>query len=256
MAPPTQSGIGQDAYGAPGDASADSVFQWTEVPQGQKVPLTRAVFDQSGYQLYDTAGETIVVPFIDNNLYVMKFAPSTDGTLYLVNQGDVPVLYIPRGSYLENASEPGTRWYPFSKDFHPAHPVFLGVAPSWRAFVSIGWAPDVVIRGGYWGRTSFIAGGVFLPTAGLVFEVGGHPYNGWEPYHAYVVAHPDHFRFGDAGHAYPAHVFRGAGPGGAHDNHGFGGDRGYPGGDRATDRGPGGHHVFQGARGDYRGDRH
>ena len=90
------------------------------------MPLTRAVFDQNGYQLFDTVGETILVPFTNNNLYVMKFAPSPDGTLYLVNQGDVPVLYVPAGGYLENAAVAGARWYPFPDEFRPAQPVFLG----------------------------------------------------------------------------------------------------------------------------------
>ena len=210
------------------------------------MPLTHAAFDRNGYQLYDTVGETVTVPFTNNNLYVMKFAPSDDGTLYLVNEGDAPILYVPKGGYLENASVPGTRWYPFPEDFHPAHPVYLGVAPSWSAFVSIGWSPDVVIRGGYYSRTSFISGGLFLPSAGLVFEVGGCSYNGWSPYHDYVVAHPDRFRFGYADHDYHAHEFRGAGPGFAHDA-----DRGY----RASDRGRAGGRTFRGARGGYHRDR-
>jgi hypothetical protein len=249
LSPP---GIGQGADGATIAADQDNVFQWTEVPQNQKVPITRAVFDQSGYQLYDSVGETVVVPFTNDNLYVMKFAPSDDGTMYLLNDGDAPVLYVPKGGYLENATEPGARWYPFSKGFHPTHPVFIGVAPSWHAFISLGWAPDVVVRGGYWGRTSFVAGGVFAPSAGLVFEVGGQSYSGWTPYHAYVVAHPDHFRFGaEVSVAHP-HMFRGAGGGTGYAHDGArGGDQGY----RATDHGTGGHHVFQGARGASRRDR-
>jgi hypothetical protein len=58
MAPPVQTDAPQ------GDsAGADSVFHWQEVPQGQEVPLTHAAFDQGGYQLYDTQGETIIIPF-------------------------------------------------------------------------------------------------------------------------------------------------------------------------------------------------
>jgi hypothetical protein len=261
MAPP-EPGISQGAD--PADAGADSVFQWNEVPANQDVPLTRAVFDQSGYQLYDTAGETIIVPFTNNNLYVMKFAVSSDGTTYFVNTGDAPVLYIPRGGSLENAATPGARWYPFSQDFHPAHPVYVGVAPSWSAFVSIGWSPDVVIRGGYWGRHDFVSGGVFLPSVGLIFEAGGRSFSGWNPYHAYVVAHPEHFHFIGHGPEDRGRVFRGAGSG-----YGHGGDRGP---DHFGDRDyhpmpgdhqpmPGGHampgdhampgrRVFRGVRGD------
>ena len=92
------------------NAGADSVFGWQEVPANQQVPLTRAAFDQGGYQLYDTAGETIIVPFTGQNLYVMKFARSTTGTMYFLNDGSHPVLYVPRHAYLENATVAGARW--------------------------------------------------------------------------------------------------------------------------------------------------
>ena len=226
---------------APGtlDAAPDSTFQWTEVPQGQRVPLTRAAFDQNGYQLFDTAGETVLVPFTNNNLYVMKFAPSDDNTLYLINNGDAPVLYVPRGGYLENATVAGARWYPFPDDtFQPAHPVFLGVAPSWNAFVSFGWSPGLVVRGGYFSDRSFISGGVFLPTVGLTFEFGGVRYPSWDAYHAYYAGHPDRFRYDGAG--FHPRAFQGAG------------GRSYRAGGpayRGSDRGG---HVFRGARGDHR----
>ena len=222
--------------GAPAIADSDSTFQWTEVPQNQKVPLTRAVFDQNGYQLFDTAGETVLVPFTDNNLYVMKFAPSPDGTLYLINQGDVPVLYVPAGGYLENAAVAGARWYPFPDDFRPAQPVFLGAAPSWSAFVSIGWTPGLVIRGGYYGDRSFVSGGVFLPTAGLAFEFGGENFRDFDSYHAFAVGHPYNYHY--AGADPHLHVFRGAG-----DHYGNRAD-GRSGGSRS--------HVFRGGRGDRR----
>lgn len=228
IAPPIQTG-------APAIADSDSTFQWSEVPQNQKVPLTRAVFDQNGYQLFDTAGETILVPFTDNNLYVMKFAPSPDGTLYLVNQGDVPVLYIPAGGFLENAAVAGARWYPFPDEFHPAQPVFLGAAPSWSAFVSIGWTPGLVIRGGYYGDRSFVSGGVFLPTVGLTFDFGGEHFRDWDSYRAFAVGHPYNYRY--AGPDPHGHVFRGAG-----DHYG----------DRGGRSGGSQGHVFRGGRGDRR----
>ena len=101
--------------GLPGIARADNsnVFDWTDVPQNQVVPVERAAFDAGGYQIYDTTGDTIVVPFTNNNLYVMEFAKSTDGTMYFVNDGNEPILYVPRGGYLENATVPGycPFWY-------------------------------------------------------------------------------------------------------------------------------------------------
>ena len=232
IAPPVQS----EAVPVTGDAVPDSTFQWTEVPQGQKVPLTRAVFDQNGYQLFDTVGETVLVPFTNNNLYVMKFAPSDDGTLFLVNQGNTPVLYVPQGGYLENATVAGARWYPFPDSYHPAHPVFLGVAPSWNAFASFGWSPGLVVRGGYFSDRSFISGGVFLPTAGLTFEFGGVRYRDWDSYHAYYAGHADRFRaFGPEGRP---RVFQGAG-GREYRAGGFGERGDYRSG-----------HVFRGSRRD------
>jgi hypothetical protein len=196
MAPPIQLPDTVATAADSDNASQDTVFKWTEIPQDQQVPLTRAVFDRGGYQLYDTVGETIVVPFTNQNLYVMKFGLSTNGHMYFVNQGSVPVLYLPKDGYLENAAVSGARWYPFGKDFHPDHPVFLGIAPSWDAFVGMGWYPDMTCWGGYYSNTAFVAGGIFLPTVGLFFEIGGHPYYGWHGYHAYFVGHPAPYHLG------------------------------------------------------------
>jgi len=252
----------------------ENIFNWDEIPANQQVPLNHAVFDHGGYQLYDTVGETIVVPFANQNLYVMKFAVSPNDTLYFVNEGGTPVLYIPRDGYLENATVPGAKWYPFSADFHPATPVFLGVAPSYPDYVDIGWYPNTVIYGGYYCSTPFIAGGVFLPTIGLTFIIGGHPYHGWHEFHDYVVIHPGpyHVRYFHEGiyrpyrGAFAAREFRGYagyhGPVGfhpgtvvAHGGHVFhGGDPRFTGGGHGVG-GVGGHdfhgtggtgHVFHG----------
>lgn len=194
MAPPVDSSaVDTDSTYSTDDASsasADSVFNWKEVPQDQQVPIRRAVFDRGGYQLYDEAGETIVVPFADQNLYVMKFAVSPDGSTYFINTGDAPVLYLPRDAYLDNAAVPGAHWYPFSDDFHPEHPVFVGIAPNWDDYCTMGWYPDMVCYGGYWGEHSFLTGGIFLPSFGLTFVIGGHHFDGWQPYHHYYYGHP------------------------------------------------------------------
>ena len=211
-----------------GPADADNVFVWTEIPKDQRVPITRGVFDQNGYQLFDDVGETINVPFENENLYVMKFAESTDGTMYFVNEGNTPVLYVPKNGYLENSAASGAKWYPFSKDFHPATPVFLGVAPSWGAFIHMGWYPGMVTIGGYWGSRPYVAGAVFAAAIGLTFIIGGHHYNGWEPYHTYYRAHPSPYRWGHP--VYAGHVFHG----------------GHPIGDHGDHRGPGDHHGFDG----------
>jgi hypothetical protein len=194
MAPPISSAEMQSADGATVNAGPDSVFNWSEVPQNQQVPINRAVFDQGGYQLYDSQGETIVVPFTNQNLYVMKFGRSDNGSFYFVNEGSVPVLYVPDNGYLENATVPGAHWYPFSAEFHPSHPVFIGIAPSWHEYVDMGWYPGMYCHGGYWGETSFISGGIFLPTIGLFFVIGDHHYYGWNHYHDYYFDHPAPYR--------------------------------------------------------------
>lgn len=195
MAPPVQGSVlAGNGSGNGVNAAADSVFNWKEIPEDQEVPLSRASFDQGGYQLYDTSGETIVVPFASENLYVMKFAASPSGRLYFKNEGGYPVLFVPKGGYLDNATVSGARWYPFGEDFHPAEPVFLGIAPSYDEFVNLGWYPDTRFYGGYYGNTSFISGGVFLPTVGLFFEVGGQSYHGWNDYHHYYEDHPGYYR--------------------------------------------------------------
>ncbi len=193
MAPPIETSAPAGGFNSGTNAAADSVFNWQEIPADQQVPLTRAAFDQGGYQLYDSVGETIIVPFTNENLYVMKFAASPNGSLYFENEGGYPVLYVPQGGYLENATVSGARWYPFGQDFHPTEPVFLGIAPSYPEFLDLGWYPDTHCYGGFYGSTSFISGGVFLPTVGLFFEVGGHSHYGWDGYHRYYEDHPGYF---------------------------------------------------------------
>ncbi|MBC7806256.1 MAG: hypothetical protein H7145_08905, partial [Akkermansiaceae bacterium] len=137
--------------GPGGNLGTAGVFNFRDVPANQHVPLIRAAFDQGGYQLFDAVGETIVVPFVNQDLYVMKFALSPNDTTYFVNDNGVPILYVPRSGYLENATVPGAKWYPFSENFHPTTPVFLGIAPSYTEFIDTDWHPDTVLSGGYYG---------------------------------------------------------------------------------------------------------
>jgi hypothetical protein len=235
MAPPIQGDNPADAGDVADNASQDTVFNWTEVPANQRVEITRAVFDKGGYQLYDNVGETIIVPFNDNNLYVMKFGISDDGSTYFINDGSAPTLYLPHDGYLENATVTGAKWYPFPQDYHPAEPVFLGIAPSWDSYVDMGWYPDMVYYGGYYSHHAFISGGIVFPTFGLFVSIGGSRYYGWADYRHYYDHHPDSFhvtvvnhnfyRWG--GHPYAGHA---AFFGGDHfNNHDFGGDNHFGG---------------------------
>jgi hypothetical protein len=178
MAPPIQ------IANAP-SPSGDTVFNWTEVPQNQDVLITRAVFDQGGYQLYDTVGETILVPFTNDNLYVMKFAESTDGQIHFTNTGSAPVLTIPAGVGIENATVPGSFWYPIPYGSSVQTPEYMGMAPSWDDFVDMGWYPGMVVYGGYCWSPDVAA----WPILGFAIDFGANQFFGWGGYSGYCHDH-------------------------------------------------------------------
>ncbi|MGO8672600.1 MAG: hypothetical protein ACLQVD_14695 [Capsulimonadaceae bacterium] len=237
---------------APPVASADqgngstSVFNWSDVPQNQRVPVDHATFDAGGYQIYDTAGETIIVPFQGDNLYVMKFAASDDGTMYFVNEGDAPILFVPQGGYLENATVPGARWYPFSPSFHPDQPVYVGIAPSWNDYVVMGWYPGMYCWGGYWGYHPFFGGAVFVAMPGFYFLIGGRHYYGWHHYHEYYADHRGWYRptfYRRDYYHWAGHPSLSRPPFGSVAHPGYGGRSGFNGGGRT-----GGSNGFNGGR--------
>jgi len=171
-----------------------AVFDWHDIPASQPVDLNRATFDPSGYELYDTVGEQIVVPFHHNNLYVMKFAHTDLGKMYFVNQGGTPILYVPRHGYLENANVDGARWYPFpAHSTPPQDPIYLGIAPSWDDYIALGWRGGMFIYGGYGSVHPYYAGAVFAPLFSIDIVIGGSHYRGWDSYHSYDRSHPAPF---------------------------------------------------------------
>lgn len=161
-------------------ARAD-VFDWREVPQGQMIPISRAVFDSSGYILYDDNGQMISVPF-SGNLYAMQFG-KTSGGMYFVNDGNsVPTLYVPDNGFLENAVVSGARWYPFPQRYFYSRPVFLGPAPSWDAYYDMRWYPNMVVYGGYWGYTPWRTGIVYSPMSCLTISIGTRICRDWDDF--------------------------------------------------------------------------
>jgi hypothetical protein len=182
------------SFGSGGVGVGVSIFNYHECPAYQEVPIQRACFDQDGYQLYDAAGEAIVVPFADDNLYVMKFCVSPNGATYFVDDGGVPVLYLPDGGYLSNDCCPGGRWHPFTHVWDPYTPVYIGIAPSWHDWVSMGWYTNMSFYGGYWCNQPFISVGAVFPAAGLFINIGGSTYSGWSPYQNYYGYHPAPYR--------------------------------------------------------------
>ena len=189
-APPMGNGGGNYAQGANTANPNAGVFDWHDVPVNQQVPVQRAVFDQGGYQIYAASGETITVPFVNQNLYAMKFGQSSDGTMYFVNDGQAPTLFVPRGGFLENTMAANARWYPFAQNFAYERPVYVGLAPSWTDFVGMGWYPGMTYYGGYWGARPWAYGMGYSAMPGLVINIGGNPYYGWGGYHNYYYSHP------------------------------------------------------------------
>lgn len=182
VAPPAPAPVAEGSAG---------VFDWKDVPKGQKVPVRRAVFDQGGYQIYAASGETIVVPFANQNMYVLKFGRSSGGGMEFVNEGDAPVLYVPNGGFLENAAAQGARWYPFPKDHVYERPMYVGIAPSWPEFVGMGWYPGMAFYGGYWGYRPWVPGLMYAPMVGLNINIGGRSYDRWDGYRDYYRSRPD-----------------------------------------------------------------
>ena len=173
--------------------TGDSVYDWHDVPTGQQIPITRGVFDQSGYQLFAQSGETIVVPFANQNMYIMRFGKSTNGDTYFISDNGVPTLFVPNGGFLENSVAQGARWFPFPQNYAYTQPVYLGIAPSWSAYSGMGWYPGMSYYGGYWSSNPYGYGGGFSPFApmiGLSFIIGGRPYYGWNSYSNYYRYHP------------------------------------------------------------------
>jgi hypothetical protein len=173
--------------------TGENVFDWHDVPTGQEIPITRGVFDQSGYQLFAQSGETIVVPFANQNMYIMRFGKSTNGGMYFTSDGKTPTLFIPDSGYLENAVAQGAKWYPFPKNYAYTQPVYMGIAPSWNAYTGMGWYPGMAYYGGYYSPHPYGYGGgisPFVAMVGLSFLIGGRPYYGWNSYQNYYRYNP------------------------------------------------------------------
>jgi hypothetical protein len=157
------------------------VYNWREVPAGERVPISRGVFDQGGYQLFSPQG-TIIVPFENENLYVMKFG-RTSGGMYFVNEGGVPVLYLPPGGFLENAAAQGARWYPIPNDYNYVRPMYVAVAPSWAEYRAMGWYPGMAYYGGMWGYSPVSV--AWMP--GFHISIGGSRYADYTVYRTYYT---------------------------------------------------------------------
>ncbi|MGO8671399.1 MAG: hypothetical protein ACLQVD_08570 [Capsulimonadaceae bacterium] len=199
-------------------ATQNTVFNWTEIPQNQDVPITSAVFDRGGYQLHDTAGETIAIPYSGNSLCALKFARSNTGSMYLVNEGGCsPVLYVPAHGDLQSATVPNARWYPFNQGYDPPYPVYMSIAPSMQYYDRMGWYPGMCCYGGYESNNYIGVDASFGVDIGMIFLIGGHHYDGWGSYYSYYGNHGTNYHmsyynqqvYGWAGHPSPGRSFTG-----------------------------------------------
>ncbi len=183
--PPPQPVLMQHEYSPP----VSNVFDWRSVPRGQRLPVERAAFDREGYQITTPDG-TILVPFANQNLYVMKFARSFRGGTYFVNQGDAPVLYLADGFGLQNAAAQNAVWYPLPPAYQPQNPVYVGLAPSWNDYTGMGWYPGMAYYGGV--VSPFYRPGLIFHawTPGYRVNIGGRNYANYRAYTNYYRKTP------------------------------------------------------------------
>ena len=195
--PPPQPVLTQHTYSPP----VANVYDWHTAPLGQRIPVERAQFNQEGYQI-STPDGIIVVPFSNQNLYVMKFAHSFDGQTYFVNQGDAPTLYLTGGFGLENTAAQGALWYPLPPNYQPQNPVYVGLAPSWSEYQSMGWYPGMTYYGGL--VSPFYHPGLIFHTwtPGYIVNIGGRPYTNYRSYANYYRATPGYTRIATGGEVY------------------------------------------------------
>lgn len=191
MAPPMQQtgGMAPTMGGAPPQDAG--VYNWQDVPQGQQIPVQRARFDQGGYQIYCATGETIVVPFVNQDMYVMKFGRSNTGQTYFVNEGTVPILYLRDGDFLENAAAQNARWYPIPQDYAYSRPIYVGLAPTWNDYMAMGWYPGMVTYGGLWGYSPGVRF-VWMPSFSV--HIGSNYYRSYDTYRTYYTRNPGYVR--------------------------------------------------------------
>ena len=167
---------------------APEVFGWHDVPEGQVIPVQKSTIDQSGYRIQDTTGETIEVPFVNDDLDAMKFGKSTSGFSYFVNKGEYPVLYLAPGATIESTAAPGARWNPIPSVYPYEEPIYVKMAPDYQSYLGMGWYPNMLVTGGMWGRAPGLP---YYPwTAGYGFYVDRVYYTSWTAYRSYYLHTP------------------------------------------------------------------
>lgn len=195
--------------------SMDGSYYWFEATVNHPVLVDHVVLDSDGYTIFDKAGETIQVPLLTNNLFLVQFAPATGSQMVFENVGANPVLSLPKGAYVamppydarlaDNpmaVEQSGARWYPFGSGFAPASPLFMAPAPTWGAYINSHWFPNMLIQGGFYTDRPIARGVTASPTPSVVFRVNGNIYRSWAGFESYCMLNPGpdgYRRFGHLG---------------------------------------------------------
>ena len=168
-----------------------NAYSWQDVPEGRHVPVQQAWLDQQGYRLQADNGETISIPFVNDDLNVMKFARSNTAQTYFVNQqNEYPVLYLAKDAYVASSAAENARWQPISQEFnYSSPPVYVDVAPDWDSFHAMGWYPNMTVNGGLYGAN---IGSPFFWMNGYYVLIGGAYYRSWGAYKSYYIHAPSY----------------------------------------------------------------
>ena len=171
---------------APVASRSPQVYNWQDVPEGEKVPVKDMFFDGGGYQIVCSTGDKIVVPFVNETTNVMKFGRSETEDCYFVKDGTTPVLYLNNTGYLQNAAVQDARWYPIPPDYAYSAPLTVGLAPTWNAYNTMGWYPGMTVYGGVVSNTR---GTTYIWMPGYRTVINGTDYPSYLTYLAYMTRH-------------------------------------------------------------------
>lgn len=175
-----------DAQVSCNGSDATRVYSWQDVPKGQQVSVCCVTFDQGGYQITAQTGGTIVVPFVNQNLYALRFGHSTSGQPYFVNEGDAPSLYVPANFSLASSANATARWTPLPASYTDSQPVYISPVPSWSDYVAMNWYAGMNWYGGLWGYSPRSV--VWIPNTYIL--INGRRFTTYNSYVAYYTNTP------------------------------------------------------------------
>src|SRR5262249_25193176 len=118
----------------------------------------------------------------------MKFGRSSTGQTYFVNASGTPVLYLAADAYLASSAAQDVRWYPLPARYVSSwQPVYVWLAPTYRAYTTMGYYPGMVVYGGIWPDS---ADSRYLRTTTYTVNVNGTVIRSYDAYYGYYTNHP------------------------------------------------------------------